>query len=60
MIIYKVVELNIVTDETLEAAINEWVQKGWSFEGVQFVTITASRRPSMAFVFFVKEAREGE
>ena len=26
---YKFVELSIVTDETLEEAVNEWVARGW-------------------------------
>jgi hypothetical protein len=58
MLVYKVVELSVVTDETIEVAVNEWVQKGWSFEGIHFVTITASRRPSMAFIFFIRNAPE--
>jgi hypothetical protein len=58
MIIYKVVELNVVTDETIEAAVNEWVQKDWNFESIHFVITTASRRPSMAFIFFIKNASE--
>ncbi|HWP47956.1 MAG TPA: hypothetical protein VNM22_12400 [Candidatus Limnocylindrales bacterium] len=59
-ITYKVVELNIVTDETIEASVNEWVRKGWNFEGIHFVVTPASRRPSMAFIFFIREAPEEE
>jgi hypothetical protein len=51
---YKVVETTLVTDDTLEEIINEWVQKGWKFEGIQFAMREASKRPAMAFVFFVK------
>ena len=47
---YKFVELSIVTDETLEEAINAWVGRGWSF-----VTTEASRRPQMAFISFTRE-----
>jgi hypothetical protein len=53
---YKFVELSIVTDETLEQAVNEWVAKGWQLEGIRFVTTEASRRPQMAFISFTREA----
>jgi hypothetical protein len=62
MIEYKVVETSSVTDDELERIINEWVGTGWSFDGIQFVVRDASRRPSMAFVMFIKEkegTREG-
>ena len=52
-LLYKFVELSIVTDETLEQCVNEWVGQGWIFDGVRFVTTEASRRPAMAFVSFV-------
>ena len=52
---YKFVELSIVTDETLEAAVNEWVAHGWQLEGIRFVTTEASKRPAMAFVSFTRE-----
>ena len=55
MIRYKFVELAIVTDETIEAAVNDWVQQGWTFDGIQFVTTERSRRPTMAFVQFVRD-----
>lgn len=55
---YKFVELSVVTDETLEEAVNTWVARGWTFDGVRFVTTDASRRPSMAFVGFVREDAE--
>jgi hypothetical protein len=51
---YKIVELSTVTDEALEGVINEWVQKGWTFEGVQFAMREASKRPAMAFVTFTR------
>ena len=52
---YKFVELSIVTDESLERAVNEWVAQGWQLDGIRFVTTEHSRRPSMAFVSFVRE-----
>jgi len=55
---YKFVELSIVTDESLEACVNQWVARGWTLDGIRFVTTEASRRPAMAFVSFVREADE--
>ena len=52
---YKFVELSIVTDETIEEAVNAWVTRGWIFDGIRFVTTEASRRPSMAFISFTRE-----
>ena len=56
---YKFVELSIVTDETIEEAVNAWVGRGWQLEGIRFVTTEASRRPQMAFISFTREP-EGE
>ena len=56
---YKFVELSIVTDETLEICVNEWVGQGWELEGIRFVMTEHSRRPQMAFVSFTRE-RIGE
>ena len=56
---YKFVELSIVTDETIEEAVNTLVRQGWQWDGIRFVTTEASRRPQMAFVSFVREAPEG-
>ncbi len=53
---YKFVELSIVTDETLEETVNEWVARGWAFDAIRFVTNESSRRPVMAFVSFVRTA----
>jgi len=36
--------------------LNEWTAKGWLFDAIQFVVSEASKRPSMAFVFFTREA----
>lgn len=52
---YKFVELSVVTDETIEDTVNEWVGKGWQLDGIRFVTGDASRRPQMAFVSFVRD-----
>lgn len=53
--VYKVVETGIVTDEEIERVLNEWIAKGYAFESIQFVTSISSRRPTMAFLFFVKK-----
>ncbi|OGP53677.1 MAG: DUF4177 domain-containing protein [Deltaproteobacteria bacterium RBG_13_52_11] len=55
MLVYKIVETSIVTEETLERILNQWMQQGWDFDSIQFVIRDASKRPSMAFLFFVKE-----
>ncbi len=52
---YKFVELSIVTDETLEQAVNETVAEGWIFDKIHFVVSESSRRPQMAFVSFFRE-----
>jgi hypothetical protein len=54
MVRYKVVETTVVTDESLEAILNEWVGAGWQYDDVRFVVGEASKRPSMAFVFFTR------
>ena len=57
---YKFVELSIVTDETIEEAVNAWVQRGWMLDGIRFVTTEASRRPQMAFISFTREVMRDE
>lgn len=52
--IYKVVETSTVTDEAIERIVNEWTAKGYSFWSIHFVTHESSRRPAMAFLFFVE------
>ncbi|MFV1956522.1 MAG: DUF4177 domain-containing protein [bacterium] len=47
-------ETQIVTSEELEKIVNKWVLEGWTLEGVQFAMSEASRRPAMAFVFFIR------
>jgi len=53
---YKFVELSIVTDESIQEAVNAWVSRGWQFDGIRFVTNEASRRPQMAFISFTRES----
>ena len=55
---YKFVELTIVTDESIEEAVNAWVGRGWHLDGIRFVTTEASRRPQMAFISFTRERGE--
>ncbi len=55
MLRYKVVELNTVTDEEIEKAINAPVSEGWVFDGIHFAMREASKRPAMAFIMFTKE-----
>jgi len=54
-IVYKVVEIGMVTDEEIERVLNEWVAEGWKFDGMQFAMRDSSKRPSMAFVTFVRD-----
>ncbi len=53
-VVYKVVELSSVTDEEIEAAINEWTAQGWAFDTMQFAMRESSKRPSMAFITFTR------
>jgi hypothetical protein len=52
---YKFVEISTVTDEEIERIVNEWVEKGWNFEGIHFAMREASKRPAMAFLAFTRE-----
>ncbi len=54
-LLYKVVELSAVDEHAIERALNEWVPRGWAFDGVQFAMRESSKRPAMAFVFFTRE-----
>ena len=54
LLIYKFVELSIVSDDMIEKCVNQWVGEGWQFDDIRFVTSNASRRPVMAFVSFVR------
>ena len=51
---YKVVETSQVTEDSLEEILNHWTAEGWRYDGMQFVVKESARRPSMAFVLFVK------
>jgi hypothetical protein len=51
MVTYKFVELSVVTDESIEECVNDWV-------GIRFVVSDASRRPQMAFVSFIRDVGE--
>jgi hypothetical protein len=52
---YRVVEVQVVTDEALTRVLNDETRKGWIFDGMTFVPNEASKRPKMAFVIFVRE-----
>ena len=51
---YKFVETSVVTDESLEHIVNEWVGQGWQLDGIHFVVATTSKRPVMAFLAFTR------
>ncbi|HLO26179.1 MAG TPA: DUF4177 domain-containing protein [Geobacteraceae bacterium] len=55
MLVYKVVEVNTVSEDMLEEVLNEWTTKGWHFDGMQFAIRESSKRPSMAFIIFTRE-----
>ncbi len=55
MLKYKVVELSMVAEDTLEEILNEWSAKGWRFDGLHFAMRETQKRPSMAFILFVRE-----
>ena len=57
---YKVVETSTVTDEEIERILNEWTAKGYVFESIQFATSVSSKRPTMAFVFFIRKGEKAE
>lgn len=57
---YKVIETSDVTEESLEKILNQWTGEGWRFDGMQFVVKESARRPTMAFLLFVKEDDPGK
>jgi hypothetical protein len=59
-LVYKVVELSLVTDEEIEQQLNRWAIHGWRFDSLHFVVRENSRRPGMAFLFFVQQRRVGQ
>ncbi len=54
---YRVVETSDVSAESLEKILNECTGEGWRFDGMQFVVKESARRPSMAFLLFVKQEK---
>ena len=60
MLAYKVVETSTVTDEVLESLINQYVQNGWQYDGMQFAMRDSSKRPAMAFVLFTRKEPDPE
>ena len=57
-LIYKFVELSVVEDVTIEEAVNDWVGKGWQFDGMHFAMASSSKRPAMAFLSFTKHEED--
>jgi hypothetical protein len=55
MLIYKVVEIGVVTEDAIEEVLNSWSSKGWNFDGMQFAMRESSKRPAMAFALFTQE-----
>jgi hypothetical protein len=56
---FKVVEVSPVGEETLERALNDWTQEGWTFQSLHFVTCEGSHRPALAYLFFVRGGSPG-
>jgi hypothetical protein len=50
---YKFIELSVVTEQTIEDVVNDWVGQGWQLEGIRFVTSEHSKRPAMAYASFI-------
>jgi len=59
-ITYKVAELSVVTEETIEEALNRHVRDGWRLDTIQFAMGPASKRPAMAFILFIREERDDD
>ena len=57
---YKVVETSDVTDVEIEKILNEWTEKGWTLDTMQFAMRDSSKRPAMAFITFTRAAQEDE
>ena len=51
---YKVVETSLVTDEELERILNDATRQGWVLDGIHFAMRESSRRPSMAYLVFMR------
>jgi hypothetical protein len=57
-LVYKVVELSMVSEEEIEAALNQWTAEGWTFDNMQFAMRDSSKRPAMAFISFTRQESE--
>jgi hypothetical protein len=55
MLKFKVVEVSMVSEDSLEEVLNEWTGQGWHFDGMHFAMRESQKRPSMAFVLFTRE-----
>jgi hypothetical protein len=55
---YKVVELSLVDEISLERVLNEWSRRGWRLDGIHFAMRDSSKRPAMAFVLFTRPAEQ--
>ena len=55
MLVYKVVEVSMVSEDTLEEVLNELTAQGWRFDGMHFAMRESQKRPSMAFVIFTRD-----
>ncbi len=53
-ILYKVVEVAPVTEDSLEQTLNARAGEGWGFQSIHFVTRDGSHRPAMAYLFFTR------
>ncbi len=54
-VVYKVIELSMVSAEDIETTLNEWTAKGWTFDNMQFAMRESSKRPAMAFLTFMQD-----
>jgi hypothetical protein len=59
-LVYKVVELSYVSDQEIEAVLNEWTGQGWSFDTMQFAMRDSSKRPAMVFICFTRKQEDDE
>ncbi|GAB4362826.1 MAG: hypothetical protein Kow00128_02990 [Deltaproteobacteria bacterium] len=57
---FKVVEVTDVCDTGIEAAVNRLATEGYRFDTIHFVTPPGSRRPSLAFLFFLRPSAARE
>ncbi len=57
-ILYKVVEVAPVAEDTVERTLNDRAREGWGFESIHFVMREGSHRPAMAYLFFTRVREE--